>query len=498
MDIKEYLKIIDEVIEKGKYKDSWDSLYNYPVPMWYQNAKIGIFVHWGVYSVPAFRSEWYPRLMYIEGNEVYDHHIENYGKVSEFGYKDFVPMFKAEKFDPNEWLDLFEEAGAKYIVPVGEHHDGIAMYSSELNEWNVMDMGPKRNILGELRKAAESKGIEFCTSSHRAEHFWFFNRGREIKGSDVNDDTYRELYGPAVLSEGYYNAWDSGWHNIFAGAPTTEWCENWLAHTCEMVDKTKPSLIYFDWWIHNAAFKPYLKKFLAFYYNRGIEWGKEVVVNYKYNAMPEGTAVFDIERGQTSNIATRKWQSDTATSTKAWCHIEDNEYKEAYDIICDLIDIVSKNGNLLINVGPKADGTIVEQDRKILKEMGAWLKVNGEGIYDSTFWKTFGEGPTVVEDGDFSDTNRGAFTSRDIRYTYKKGNVYAFVLRCPDDGKVILNEMKHEFYREIPFGNDYIVKDVTLLATGGECEYNRTNDALTIDIGDFKSDKPICFRISID
>lgn len=185
--IKEYLAKIDSVIENGKYKDTWESLSQYRVPEWYKDSKFGIFIHWGVYSVPAFGSEWYSRNMYIQGSWEYNHHIETYGAHKDFGYKDFIPMFKAEKFSADKWCDLFKQAGAQYIVPVAEHHDGFQMYKSELSHWNAFEMGPHRDVLGELRAEAEARGVTFCTSNHRAEHCWFFNGGTKIP-SDVPDN----------------------------------------------------------------------------------------------------------------------------------------------------------------------------------------------------------------------------------------------------------------------------------------------------------------------
>ncbi len=178
MNKKEYLQHIEDVIVQGPYTDTWDSLCEHPVPKWYQKGKFGIFIHWGVYSVPAFGNEWYPRNMYIKGSKENLHHVETYGSLDQFGYKDFIPMFQAEKFDPKEWTELFEEAGAKFVVPVAEHHDGFQMYDSEYSEWNAAKMGPKRNILEELKTEAEKAGIVFGASSHRAEHYWFFNGGR--------------------------------------------------------------------------------------------------------------------------------------------------------------------------------------------------------------------------------------------------------------------------------------------------------------------------------
>jgi len=409
---QDYLKQIDEVIANGKYKDSWSSLYNHAVPKWYQNAKFGIFIHWGVYSVPAYGNEWYPRQCYTEGTKTYYHHIKTYGNHKDFGYKDFIPMFKAEKFDADEWMDLFEKSGAKYVMPVAEHHDGFQMYESDLSKWNAKQMGPCKDILGKLKQAAEKRDIVFTASSHRAEHYWFLNGGRQFD-SDVNSGEYEDFYGPA-------QAGGEDTHLISSSPASKEYLEDWLVRTCEIVDKYQPQILWFDWWIQNLSFKPYLKKFAAYYYNRALEWGKEVTINYKYNAYAPTTAVFDIERGQLGGINPRLWQNDTAIAKNSWGYTDNNDFKKPQEIIADLVDIVSKNGCLLLNVGPKADGTITNEEKDVLLHIGEWLKDNGEGIYDTTFWQCFGEGPTEIEEGAFTDVNRAGFTSEDIRFTYKE------------------------------------------------------------------------------
>ena len=268
-DMYEYLKQIDEVISRGPYKDDWDSLSAHPLPKWFRNAKFGIFIHWGVYSVPAFGSEWYSRNMYIQGSPEFEHHVKTYGPHKEFGYKDFIPMFKAEKFNAEEWAQLFEEAGAKYVVPVAEHHDGFQMYKSELSHWNAAEMGPKRDTLGELCGAFAEHGLVNGASSHRAEHWFFMSHGKEFD-SDIKDPMQRgDFYWPAMPEADH--------HDIFSEpTPTEEYLQDWLTRTCEIIDEYRPKLIYFDWWIQHQSFRPYLKKLAAYYYNRAEEWGEEV------------------------------------------------------------------------------------------------------------------------------------------------------------------------------------------------------------------------------
>jgi alpha-L-fucosidase len=357
-------------------------------------------------------------------------------------------------------------------------------------------MGPQRDILRELREAAEKRGITFCASSHRAEHYWFLNHGRDIS-SDVNDPAFNDFYGPAAPIPEYSDPIPEYTYCITAPAPTEAFLEDWLVRTCELIDLHRPGLVYFDWWIHNVAFKPYLKKFAAYYYNRAAEWGKEVTINYKFNAFAYTSGVMDIERGQLGNISPNLWQNDTAIVKNSWGYTENNDYKKTNDIICDLIDVVSKNGCLMLNVGPKADGTITEEETAVLLEIGEWLKVNGEGIYRTTFWKTFGEGPTEVPEGHFQDTRRNEFTSRDVRYTYKDGYVYAFVMKYPDDGDVRLAALK----RDKKLYWDFTVQDVTLLGyPDSRLTYERTPEALFIKLEpcQIPTHHPICFKIGID
>ena len=415
---------INEIIQKGPFKAAWNSLNQYEAPEWYKDAKFGIFIHWGVYSVPAFGNEWYPRNMYVPGSPEYQHHIETYGPQADFGYKDFIPMFKAEKFDAAEWARLFKEAGAKYVVPVAEHHDGFAMYDSALTRWNAAQMGPHCDVIGQLAAAVRQEDMVFGVSSHRAEHWWFMNGGRQFP-SDVQDPQYQDFYGPAMPTESEWSSKD------WQPRPDAAYLDDWLARCCELVDKYQPQLFWFDWWIEQTVFKPYIQKFAAYYYNRGAEWKRGTAINFKNDAYQPQAAVFDIERGQLQGISPRFWQTDTSVSKNSWGYVTQQDYKTAESIIQDLIDIVSKNGTLLLNIGPRPDGTIPEVEQDLLREIGAWLKVNGEAIYGTRPWKQYGEGPTEVVDGSFTDTKRTPFTGQDIRFTTKNGKLYAIALGWP-------------------------------------------------------------------
>ena len=410
-----FLLLKTSVQAQEVYQANWESLSQYKTPEWFRDAKFGIFIHWGVYSVPAYDSEWYPRNMYIQGSDAYKHHVATYGPQSKFGYKDFIPLFKAEKFDPQAWVALFKKAGAKYVVPVAEHHDGFAMYKTAFSKWNAYNMGPKRDVIGELAAEIKKQGLIFGLSSHRIEHWWFFNGGRHFD-SDVIDPKNEAYYGPAQ-------------EQSLTMSP--EFMNDWLMRDIELVDKYQPQLVWFDWWIEQPALDPYRKSFAAFYYNKGLEWNKGVVLNYKNTAYPEGVAVLDLERGKLGSIRPLPWQTDDAIGNKSWGYTTNNTFKDARYVVTNLIDIVSKNGNLLLNIGPKSDGTITDEETQVLLGTGKWLDVNGGAIYATRPWKIYGEGPTKSASGQFAD-QKTPFNWHDVRFTTKADTLYVIALGLPD------------------------------------------------------------------
>jgi alpha-L-fucosidase len=469
---KKVLAEVDKVSHDGPYLPNYESLDKYEAPEWYKDAKFGIFIHWGVYSVPAYGSEWYPREMYIPGSDIYKHHIATYGPQNKFGYKDFIPMFKAEKFDPAQWAHLFKESGAKYVVPVFEHHDGFAMYDSGLSDWTVAKMGPHRDTGGELAKAVRAEGLHLGASSHRVEHNFFLGMGRTFD-SDINDPKYAGFYGPA-------HAWlenpdKTPLSNDFTWL-SDNYANDWLARSAEIVQKYHPDIMYFDWWIGQPGLRHQLTTFAAYYYNASLKYGDHVgVINYKDYAMDAHAAVLDLERGQLGDIRPLYWQTDTSISNKSWGYIEHDTFKSPEFVVHQLIDIVSKNGNLLMNIGPRADGTIPDEVQQTLLGVGSWLKVNGEAIYGTRAWTSYGEGPTKVVAGSFNDTAAGDYTPEDFRFTVKGDTLYAIEMGWPSGGEAWIHTLGTITGRKA-------IQSISLLGSGGPLTFEQKADGLHIKL----------------
>jgi len=346
-------------------------------------------------------------------------------------------------------------------------------------------MGPKRDVIGELAAAARAEGLVFGLSSHRVEHWWFFDHGKTFD-SDVRDPAFADFYGPAV-SQKTSEAQQT--------PPDARFLDDWLARCAELVDKYRPQLVWFDWWIAQPAVHPYLQKFAAFYYNRGAEWRSGVAINYKKHggeSFPDTAGVLDIERGQLAGMRQLFWQTDTSVSKNSWGYILNQEYKTSDALIDDLVDIVSKNGALLLNIGPKPDGTIPEPEERLLREIGGWLALNGEAIYATRPWTTFGEGPTAVVEGPFADTKRKAFTEHDIRFTRKGDTVFAIALAWPAAGEVAI--------KALAAGAPSAAREIASiegLGRAGDVTWTRDAEALHIRLGPPPAPLPaaVAFRI---
>jgi alpha-L-fucosidase len=403
-----------------KYEAAFPSLEtSNPVPEWFKDAKFGIYFHWGVYSVPAFGNEWYPRNMYIKGSNENIHHFETYGDPEQWPYDKFItgasdkknnfiqfaPRLKSEggKFDPDEWAQLFADAGAKFAGPVAEHHDGFSMWASDINPWNAKDMGPRLDLVSLLTDAIRKKDMKVILSMHHA-----YNITGYYDAVPKHDDPkLQKLYGQQGKdkNEAY-----------------------WLAKHKEIIDHYKPDIIWQDFNL-SAISEPVLLQFLAYYYNSAAAWNKEVVATYK-DALNTKCAVLDYERGGPTDITENYWLTDDAISSSSWCYTDGIGYYSKKQILHGFIDRISKNGNLLLNISPMADGTIPEEQKEILLSMGDWLKKYGEAVYATRAWEKYGEGPTKMgaAHGVFTAPSEG--TPKDIRYTRSKDSttLYAILL----------------------------------------------------------------------
>lgn len=414
------------------YQEDWASLGNYKEdPEWFRNAKFGIYFHWGLYSVPAFENEWYPRWMHFKDHKVYAHHKATYGDPSEFGYHDFAPLFKAEKFDPEAWAALFQKAGAQFAGPVAEHHDGYAMWDSEITPWNTMDTGPGRDITGELEQAIRQRGMKFITAFHHAK-----NLQRSTEPGIENPLSHYPYF------EGLPPTSDDPDLQLMYGniAPEKWYREIWLGKLKEVIDNYHPDILWFDYVLGDIP-QAYRKEFAAYYLNEASKRGQEVVVVRKQNDLPLSMSIEDLEQSRKNTIGTRTWMTDATISDGSWCYTENLAVKPAEDVLHMLIDVVSKNGVLLLNISPRADGTIPENQQEGLLKIGEWLGKYGEAIYGTEAWYTFGEGPTKEPAGHFE--NHEAFmklrySNKDIRYTSRDYTLYAIILGAPAPGEQLV------------------------------------------------------------
>ncbi|MEE1898309.1 alpha-L-fucosidase [Flavobacterium rakeshii] len=412
----------------GPYQPNWESMKDHDATAeWFKDAKFGIYAHWGVLSVPAYANDWYARLMHVEGSEENKHHVETYGQPSEFGYHDFVPMFKAENFNADEWADLYVQAGAKFGGIVAEHHDGWANWDSKINPWNAKSMGPHRDLVGELEKAIHGKGLKFVTSFHMARNLQI-NKDNPDKWLD--DESYFP-YNPNMAT----SSEDPKLAKLYGNIPKEQFYREWLGQLEEVIDNYSPDLIYFDGKL--SKLPDSLKaQFSAYYLNHAAKEGKQVIITHKEGELPKSVSIEDFEKGRANQITKEFWLTDETVSVGSWSYTNDLQLKTANDIVDILADIVSKNGALMLNISPMANGTIPQNQKDILITIGKWLKVNGEAIYGTRTWKVFGEGPTKQEkSGMFLD--KLDYTAQDVRYTKKDNVIYAIVLGWPGENTTV-------------------------------------------------------------
>jgi len=415
------------------FQPTWESLKQYRCPEWFRDAKLGVFLHWGPMSVPGVDA-WYARNMYMEGSKAYRFHLQTYGHPSKFGYKDIIPLWKAEKFDPDYLVGVFKKAGARYIVPVAVHHDNFDCWNSKRHRWNSVNMGPRKDIVVLWREATLKQGLRFGVSEHLERAYSWLNtsKGSDNTGPhagvpyDGNDPRYREFY-----LEPHDDT-----NPAYPRNPPESWKRAWLARITDLVDSYQPDLLYTDGGVPFGAAGLSL---IAHFYNanRQRHGGRlEAVYNIK-NFLPrtdhgefqEGMCVEDLERGVLDRIKPEPWQTDTCIGD--WFYYTEHSYKTVRSVVHTLVDIVSKNGNLLLNIPLKPEGDLDADAARFLREFSDWMAVNSEALHGTRPWWVFGAGPTRVAGGQFAEAKTEQFTSADIRFTSRDGVLYAIALGWP-------------------------------------------------------------------
>jgi len=470
---------------QGKFDSSWESLKKYECPSWFQDAKFGIWAHWGPQAV-AMDGDWYARGMYEPGNSHYTYHLEHYGHPSEFGYKDIIALWKAELWDPERLMALYKKAGAKYFVSMASHHDNFSLWNDKFHQWNAVNMGPKRDVVGEWQKAAQKHGLRFGVTEHLAASYtWFQASHRSDKDGpkagvpyDGADPKYADLYHPLAAPN------DNGWYST-----NPEWHAEWSKRILGLIESYHPDLLYSD---GGLPFGVTGRALLADLYNENAKahGGKNEAVyncksvhgNSENNQFVKESCVPDVERGGMTEIQPYAWQTDTSIGD--WFCNRNWKPRGADWVIRALVDIVSKNGNLLLNVELRPDGSISESVEKTLDDLGQWMAVNSEAIHGTRPWQTYGEGPTKLKGGHFDDGF--ALQAKDMRFTTKKDTLYAIALGWPKDGSLTIHSLAK------PNG----IESVKLLGYADKLVWTQTDKGLEITLPERKiSEIAITFEI---
>lgn len=472
--------------EQKVYEASWESLQQYECPEWFQDAKFGIYAHWGVYSVPECPSDWYGTNMYVEGHPNNTFHKETYGELDKFGYKDLVPLFTAPKFDADEWADLFVEAGARFAGPCGEHADGFSMWDSEVNPWNSVDMGPKRDVVAELEKAVRERGLKYVVSLHHSWLWGWFPTWDE--NTDCFDPANASLYGERVPETAWRMNNSVSYYQCYP-KPGAEFEYAWLEKVKEVVDGYSPDLLWFDNRVQILS-EDVRQQMMAYAYNHAEKNNQEFVLTFKRPDFPLGTGTVDLERSRMPKIYPEPWLTDNSISKKLWIWTPELECYPANNLIDDLVDIVSKNGSLLLNLAPHPDGSIPEDQKDRLRDMGKWLKLNGEAIYESRPWLIYGEGPTETKTGHLADMHFDGFGDEDIRFTTRDGQLYAIAMGWPESGILPVKSLGLTSYN----GE---IEGIELIGHDGAIAWDRNEAALEIKLPDTKPcEHAFVFRIN--
>ncbi len=462
-------------IASGKFAPTDASLSTYEYPQWFRDAKFGIWSHWGPQAMPR-QGDWYARKLYLQNPKnnwekgVYDYHLKNYGHPSEFGFKDIIPLWKAERWNPEELMKLYKKTGAKYFVSMATHHDNFFLWNSKIHKWNSVNMGPKKDVVALWQNAAKNQGLHFGLSEHLAASYTWYQpaHSADLTGDkagvpyDANNPAYQDLYHTKAAPD------DNGWMT-----KNPLWQKQWYDRIKEVVDMYKPELLYSDCALPFG--NEVGRSMIAHFYNSNMSANKgKLTAVYNCKEPSKNRFVQDVERGVMDSISEFPWQTDTSIGD--WYYRTGQKYMSSTQVIQMLIDIVSKNGNLLLNVVQTPEGDLEPDVLTILNEIGNWIKINGEGIYASRPWKVYGEGPSTVEQqekghfGGLKDTR--AYREGDVRYTIKNGVVYAFYMVHPTS-KISLAKLG------LKTGNPKI-KSVSLLGSKEKLRWEQKSDALII------------------
>lgn len=488
---------------KGRFKPTWESLAaGYRVPDWFRDAKLGIWSHWGPQCVPEF-GDWYGRQMYQQGNPFYDHHVKTYGHPADFGFMQFIPRWKAENWDPEGLMRTYVAAGAKYFMSMANHHDNLDMFDSRHHAWNTVRLGPKRDIVGTWAKIARAHGLKFGVSNHGAHawHWWQTAYGYDAEGPRQGHryDAFRltkadgkgqwwegldpqDLYTGRnmVIPDGIDSiAAANAWHDANDG----QWLEtpppnnpgfvrNWLARQNDLVERYRPDMVYFDNYglpLGQAGLDA-----TAHYYN--LRGGEAVVTGKKLSPLQRRAIVEDVERGFSDRLRDEPWQ--TCTCIGSWHYdrplYERGGYKSGREVIQRLIDVVSKNGSLLLSIPQRGDGSIDDLEKKVLADMAGWMAVNAEAIHGARPWRVFGEGPTRLVEGMHGEGAAKPFEAADIRFTTRAGTLYALAMDWPK-GEMRIGSLS---------GRQGQVRRVGLVGGAQTLPFRHEADALVVSLPD--------------
>jgi alpha-L-fucosidase len=452
---------------KAKHqKENWCIPENYQkAPEWFKDAKFGIYFHWGVLSVPAYANDWYARNMHIEGTKENKHQVATYGPLNKFGYQDFVPMFKAHHFNADQWANLFVKAGAKFAGQVAEHHDGFSMWASKINRWNVLDMGPHEDVMAKLSKAIHNRGLKFVTTFHMARNLQIY-----ANNPKAQSDTSYYPYNKNMFT----SSTDPKLRMLYGNIPAKQFDKNWLGKLEEVISDYHPDLIYFDGLLTKIP-QSYRQEFINYYLKSAAKNNQQVVITHKDDDLPDQVSVRDFERGRPNKLLPYTWMCDETIGIGSWSYVENLPIKPAAEIIHELIDIVSKNGVMMLNISPKADGIIPENQQKVLLEIGNWLHQYGEAIYNTRPWIVFGEGPTRLKKGG-AFQSQVKYTPEDIRYTTRPNTIYATMLGWPGANK----EMVLTAFAESKIEGNLKIKSISIPGENDSIRWKWKKDGLHI------------------